>query len=93
MPGTSGGTGQPYWFMCPTERRARAAAWDFTAKRSRYRGERHTVTLTGRTKPNPGHKHGGRTSALSREYRCDVCGHVGWSNHIDLERLEARCGG
>jgi hypothetical protein len=51
----------------------------------------HQVTLTGRTRPyfNRFHALVGRSTRVSREYRC-TCGHVGWSNHADLER---RAGG
>lgn len=42
------------------------------------------VALTGRTRLT---KHRGqRQSLTSREYKCQDCGHVGWSKHIDLER-------
>lgn len=29
----------------------------------------------------------GRLSALKVQYRCRDCGHVGWSRHMDAERL------
>jgi hypothetical protein len=85
MPGR--GTGVPNWFLCPTERRERLDA--------RWRGPyalnmpRHTITLTGRTRPTkPGNGHP-RKSWTTREWTCS-CGRTGWSNHIDLEHLEAR---
>lgn len=80
------GTGQPNWFLCPVNRRANNDAY--------YAGRnypvKHRVELTGRTRPNHSRKIGGRTSPVVREYRCLTCGHVGWSNHIELERMEAR---
>jgi hypothetical protein len=50
--------------------------------------QRTRVELTGRKRPyrNRGAM-GTRSCHTSREYRCE-CGHVGWSNHIDLARRE-----
>lgn len=80
--GRSSGTGNPIWFRCPV---FRAMDW-----RTRTGADlaRHVITLTGRTKrrPNP-NKGNPRKPDVSREYRCS-CGHVGWSCHKDLERLE-----
>lgn len=45
------------------------------------------VKLTGRIRRH--HSSGaivGRSTKTSREYKCQ-CGHTGWSNHVDLERL------
>ncbi len=47
------------------------------------------VVLTGKTKPYPSQHYsalGVRSSRTSRQYECQRCGHVGWSNHTDLER-------
>ena len=77
--GRSAGTGSPVWFSCAACRR---------------RGSRggHNFQLTGRTKPyRSSGALGSRSTATSREYRC-TCGHVGWSNHIDLERFAVRQG-
>lgn len=74
----------PLTFQCP---KYRALYW-----RTRTSGDRaaHRVTLTGRKRrrstPNSGNS---RKSDVDREYRC-ACGHVGWSCHIDLERMEQR---
>jgi hypothetical protein len=48
----------------------------------------HHVELTGRERPYHRKRHtvkGSRSTEISREYRCS-CGHVGWSNHVDLAR-------
>jgi len=74
--GDSAGTGSPTWFMCAVERRE--------PKNRR----KHSVRLTGRTKPyrpSAGSALGLRSTLTSREYECS-CGHVGWSNHSDLAR-------
>jgi hypothetical protein len=46
------------------------------------------IRLTGgkRKLPTGGY---GRSSEHAREYVCR-CGHIGWSRHTDLERLEKR---
>ena len=48
-------------------------------------GHGYVARLTGRTKPNKSRRRGTRASKLSREYKCEDCGHVGWSSHKDLE--------
>jgi hypothetical protein len=50
----------------------------------------HRITLTGRKRryrPSKGTALGIRSDTVAREYKCS-CGHVGWSNHIDLKRIE-----
>lgn len=78
--GRSAGTGSPVWFHCWGERTA-----------PRYKDEprvRHEVELTGRQKPyRSTRSRGTRSTRVSREYRCLLCGHVGWSNHVDLESI------
>lgn len=82
----SHGTGYPNWFYCA---KAREIYLSDSGEQARRRAL-HVVTLTGRTKPAPGKGKGHpRKSKTSREYRCS-CGHVGWSCHIDLERMEQR---
>ena len=73
--GRSAGTGSPVWFHCGA------------ARRTRWHERQYTVTLTGRTRPYKSPKGsciGSRSVFTSYEYRCDSCGHVGWSNHMDL---------
>lgn len=86
MPHKSAGAGSPVFFRCPGAR--------YEALWSLYRDEdmrQHDVVLTGRTKPyKPPRALGSRSTFVSREYECQACGHVGWSNHVDLERLERR---
>jgi len=74
------GSGNPLVFRCSRCRRRHA---DYGPH-----GRVHRVTLTGRERPNraiigriacsP------RMDAVIREYRCQDCGHVGWSAHIGL---------
>lgn len=84
------GTGYPNFFHCAKARGIyygnRSSKGEPVA-RTHYERGLHQVTLTGRTRPapSPGRGHP-RKSRLSREYRCS-CGHVGWSCHIDLERM------
>lgn len=76
--GRSAGTGSPVWFRCYNDRRGV--------------GIDHTVRLTGRERPSPakkGHTKGSRSSWFLREYACS-CGHVGWSNHVDLARMAGK---
>jgi hypothetical protein len=73
--GRSHGPGSPVWFRCSKCRSTlnpdRRTGWD--------------VELTGRQrKANFKHAPGSRSSFMDREYRCLSCGHVGWSNHVDL---------
>lgn len=77
----SAGAGSPVYFICTVARRE----WP--------RGtEEHRVTLTGRERPYHRKRYsakGSRSSNVAREYKCS-CGHVGWSNHKDLEDLAAK---
>lgn len=77
--GRSAGTGSPIFFVCPAARRTRN--W-----RDPYPPGHDRIVRTGRTKPNnrSGPK-GLRSLHTLHEYRCE-CGHVGWTNHIDIER-------
>lgn len=89
--GLSAGPGPPVYFACPKERRERNEARWLGESLARVH-ERHRVVLTGRTRPyrSPhGSALGVRSTTTAREYRCS-CGHVGWSNHVDLEWLEER---
>jgi len=75
--GANNGTGIPLFFRCAAARKDRRG----------WRVQSHTVKLTGKSKPTD--RLGGiRNSKRSRQYEC-ACGHVGWSKHVDLERLEA----
>jgi hypothetical protein len=81
--GLSSGTGSPHFFHCPVARRNR----DYRTHRL---PKGHIITLTGRTKPRDrGGRVGDRSTLVVREYQCS-CGHIGWSNHVDLERMERR---
>lgn len=78
--GQSAGAGSPVSFQCHACR---------STLRSRSVASRHTFTLTGRSRPYRAKAYsalGSRSTLVSREYRCS-CGHVGWSNHVDLARM------
>lgn len=77
----SAGTGSPVYFHCHRYRQL-----NYKTRNNPHDRDEHTVTLTGRTKPYKVSKHralGSRSTRTLREYKCS-CGHVGWSNHIDL---------
>jgi hypothetical protein len=76
----------PIWWMCPNERKARAASWDFDLRVSNYSGVEHDVVRTGRTRPNASNLRGPRTLDVVVEFRCKTCGHQGWTKHVDIER-------
>lgn len=80
------GAGYPSQFCCSKCRRARPCASDYRTGEIMRRGTSSRVEITGRSKPNATHSQLIRTSALSRQYRCLDCGHLGWSNHIALAR-------
>lgn len=79
------GPGFPTFFRCSACRRAHDSH-----QFRRRRGWVMDVELTGRKRRNPSTNRHSRVSGMVREYRCLDCGHVGWSNHKDLERLEDR---
>jgi hypothetical protein len=77
VPGTSGGTGQPYYLRCAK-----------CKLHSDWRSHRQiNLEATGRWKPRMGGRGGSRISDRFFEYRCLDCKHVGWSKHKDAERL------
>lgn len=81
MPGTNAGTGQPLYFMCHVERRAKWRIRDNATARA-WLHERHSpIVRTGKIRRNVG----GNTRTLSDayQYRC-ACGHVGWTRHRDI---------
>lgn len=82
--GRSSGTGQPNWFGCTQCRKH----WYTYSRTNGAYGHRHghvdEVTLTGRVRKVPAGRGGQRVTFTRYEYRCEHCGHVGWSRHIDL---------
>ena len=73
--GRSAGTGSPVWFRCAVARREGPGD-----------DREHVVVRTGRERPYRTRRYqtlGYRSDNVTREYRC-TCGHVGWSNHLDL---------
>jgi hypothetical protein len=82
MPGTNAGTGVPLTLKC----RGRVH------RTATYRGRVCLSTdleATGRAKARRDDRGGARISDRLVEYRCRRCGHVGWSKHMDAERLLA----
>lgn len=70
--GHASGAGSPIFFRCPVERRLGEHVF-------------HDVERTGRVKPyRPSRALGSRSMHERHEYRCRTCGHVGWTNHIDI---------
>lgn len=72
------GAGSPVYFACSRCRSTLVGRMD-----ARYE-------LTGRKRPYRSSTHsslGERSTLTRREYRCE-CGHVGWSNHVDLLAAE-----
>lgn len=86
------GTGYPLNFECAKARLIyygnRSSRGEPVERTERERRQ-HVVTLTGRSRPRASRKGHPRMSTLTREYKCS-CGHVGWSAHIQLERMEQR---
>jgi predicted RNA-binding Zn-ribbon protein involved in translation (DUF1610 family) len=76
MPGTNAGTGQPLTLRCAKCRKS-------DVRRGTSRGT--NLEATGRLRPVT-HR-GVRQTNRKIQYRCRDCGHVGWTQHIDAERL------
>jgi hypothetical protein len=79
--GSNGGTGYPNWLRCAKCRKSRTFRPDRTGA---------NLEATGRTKPLRGHHSGYRCTNRQIEYRCRECGHIGWTKHMDAERLLKR---
>lgn len=88
MPGTRAGTGQPISFQC-SKCRLENGRIRITGI-GRRRGYLDEIELTGKTRPVKHNRESERMTSTHRQYRCKNCGHVGWSRHCDLERLEKR---
>jgi hypothetical protein len=78
--GRSHGTGFPLTLRC--------------AKcKTRWRGGGTNLEATGKTRKaywRRGYTHGMRQTDRAIQYRCLDCRHVGWTQHIDGERLMQR---
>jgi hypothetical protein len=83
-----GGTGTPNWFQCSACRKRKSTiSYGAPGYAELVRnGMVGRVVLTGRTRPNQSRNRHVRISDTVRQYQCLDCGHVGWSNHKDLER-------
>lgn len=91
MPGSNAGTGQPLYFQCGKCRLRGGGYWRLDTSYARWirkMGKADRITLTGRTRAAPHGNAFGRSTTRRREYKCLDCGHVGWSRHSDLERME-----
>jgi len=75
MPGTNAGTGSPITLRC---------SW---CKKSHIDRPGTNLIATGRFRAV--RYHGIRQTNRKIEYRCKDCGHTGWTQHIDAERLVA----
>lgn len=75
MPGTNAGTGCPLTLKCAKCRLSRNWSRNF----------REGLVATGRTRAVS--RRSIRQTTRKVEYRCLDCGHVGWTQHIDAERL------
>lgn len=82
----------PYTFACPMCKkgagRRKPHARNTDAGQLSREGTINQYRTTGRRK-GPSPLIGGcsfRSSNYLHEYRCLVCGHVGWSRHVDVER-------
>jgi predicted RNA-binding Zn-ribbon protein involved in translation (DUF1610 family) len=78
MPGTNAGTGQPIHFRCAQCRStlirySRSTPWVKWGWK---------VFRTGATRG--GGRPGIRMLRVSHEYKCQDCGHVGWTRHKDI---------
>jgi hypothetical protein len=80
MPGTNGGTGYPFTLRCGKCRTSRARRDD--PKRGL------NLVATGRTRSAA--NKGIRQTNRRIEYECLDCGHAGWTQHMDAERLTLR---
>ena len=89
MPGSNAGTGRPINFQCSQCRR-KNQPWLPLGTQPERHGYWNEVTLTGRERNAKLGNAGIRNSEKEREYKCNHCGHVGWSRHVDLERRWVR---
>lgn len=75
--------GQPNWFQCSQCRKNKPWHPAIDPKANR-RGLLQNVTLTGRAKSvDDGHARG-RSANTRFEYKCNDCGHVGWTRHCTV---------
>jgi len=83
MPETNAGTGYPLTLRCAKCKTARHwwYRWSYT------RGL--NLEATGKTRPAK-RRNARRQTDRKIQYRCLDCGHVGWTQHIDAERLLRR---
>lgn len=87
MGNRSHGTGSPIAFQCSACRRSKGFGDRFDRMEGSRRGRADRVELTGRMSASKTKLRSyARQTAISREYRCLDCGHVGWSTHVDLEQ-------
>jgi len=81
MPGTNAGTGQPIALRCSQCRQRRGRYFPMMPANHGF-----NLIATGRVRPA---RHRGIRQTHRRiQYRCLDCGHVGWTQHSDAERLK-----
>ena len=90
MPGSNAGTGQPLSFRCSACRKRHGTNeyFDRGPRSTRSLGRLDRVRLTGKRNLVRAGTRGIRTSEYTRQYACKDCDHMGWSRHVDLQRLE-----
>jgi len=83
--GRSSGAGHPHTLRCA---KCKIGRWP--------RGGTDTdLEATGKTRPlyyRRGFSHTARIGKQCVQYRCRTCGHVGWTQHMDGDRLTKRGG-
>lgn len=82
MPGTNAGTGWPLTLRCAKCKLHRHLD-DLPSDKGTH------LEATGRTRPRA-QGGGARAGSCFVQYRCQDCGHTGWSKHSDAERLLRR---
>lgn len=80
--------GQPLYFQCSACRKRKG----YPPNRLWDKGLILDVTLTGKTKAIGDGNANGRSSNTRVQYKCDNCGHIGWSRHVDIFRKAQRAG-
>ena len=82
------GTGVPLTFRCAKCKVGR----DYQSPRSWDQEKGTHYVATGLTKPMPWYRGRSpiRRAKQLTQYRCLICGHIGWSSHSDMDRALAK---
>lgn len=79
-----GGQGQPNQFQCSACRKRKPWHPDADEAGDYQKGRLHRITLTGKSKAIWDGKASGRSTNTRFEYKCNDCGHVGWTRHYTV---------